>query len=81
MFVNAGGVPHSYMAFTSLATSLMLDFKCIISPYNVYAHEANWLEGGELDRELKARMNKSLDVFIELAERLKNRSYQSNWEI
>ena len=33
-FVNSGGLPHSYMAFASLATSLMLDFKCIVSPYN-----------------------------------------------
>lgn len=80
MFVNAGGLPHSYMAFASLATSLMLDFKCIISPYNVYAHDGNWVEG-ELDDTTTARLNKSLAVLTELAERLKGRSYISNWEI
>ena len=81
MFVNAGGLPHSYMAFASLATSLMLDFKCIISPYNVYAHDGNWVDGGELDDATTARLNRSLAVLTELAERLKGRSYTSNWEI
>ncbi len=80
MFVNAGGSPHSYMAFASLATSLMLDFKCIISPYNVYAHNGNWAAGGELDDATTARLNRSLAVLTELAERLENRSYRSNWE-
>lgn len=81
MFVNSGGLPHSYMAFASLATSLMLDFKCIVSPYNVYAHGDNWGEEGELDDATKARLRKSVSVLIELAERLKSRSYVSNWEI
>ncbi|MDE2829720.1 MAG: NAD(P)H-dependent oxidoreductase, partial [Gemmatimonadota bacterium] len=81
MFVNAGGLPHSYIAFASLATSLMLDFKCIISPYNVYVHNDNWVGEGELDDKRKARLYKSLDVLIELAERLQDRSYTSNWEI
>ncbi len=81
MFVNSGSLPHSYMAFASLATSLMLDFKCIVSPYNVYAHDGNWTEGGELDDATTARLKKSLSVLIELAERLKSRSYVSNWEI
>lgn len=81
MFVNAGGLPHSYMAFASLATSLMLDFKCIISPYNVYAHDGNWVDDGELDDATTARLNRSLAVLTELAERLKSRSYTSNWEI
>ena len=80
MFVNAGGLPHSYMAFTSLAASLMLDFKCIISPYNVYAHGDSWV-GGKLDDATTARLNRSLAVLTELAERLKNRSYGSDWEI
>ena len=59
----------------------MLDFKCIISPYNVYVHNDNWVGEGELDDKRKARLYKSLDVLIELAERLQDRSYTSNWEI
>ena len=83
MFVNsgAGGLPHSYMAFASLTTSLMLDFKCIVSPYNVFAHDGSWAEGGELDDATTARLHKPLSVLTELAERLKSRSYVSNWEI
>ena len=81
MFVNAGGLPHSYMAFISLSTSLMLDFKCIISPYNVYAHDGNWVDGGKLDDATTARLNRSLAVLTELAKRLESRSYTSNWEI
>ena len=81
MFVNSGGLPHSYMAFASLATSLMLDFKCIVSPYNVYAHDGNWGDAGDPDDATTARLNKSLSVLIELAERLQSRSYVSNWEI
>ena len=34
--LTAGGIPQSYMAFTGTAMSLMLDFKCIINPYNVH---------------------------------------------
>jgi NAD(P)H-dependent FMN reductase len=37
-FLCAAGLPHSYMAFTPTAIALMLDFKCIINPYHVYAH-------------------------------------------
>ena len=59
---------------------LMLDFKCIISPYNAYAHDGNWVEG-ELDDATTARLNRSLAVLTELAERLESRSYISNWEI
>ena len=81
MFVNSGGVPHSYMAFTSLAISMILDFKCIVSPYNVYVHEANWVSDTELDESSTSRVKKSLTVFVELAERLKGRTYKSGWEI
>ncbi len=81
MFVNSGGVPHSYMAFTSLAVSMILDFKCIVSPYNVYVHEANWTSDNKLDQASTSRVRKSLTVFVELAQRLKGRTYQSGWEI
>ena len=81
MFLNAGGLPHSYMAFTSLAASMMLDFKCIVSPYNVYVHNDNWISDSELDSEASARLQKSLEVLIELAQLLKGRTYKSTWEI
>ena len=34
-----------------------------------------------LTTQLRARLRKSVSVLIELAERLKSRSYVSNWEI
>lgn len=79
-FVNNAGLPHSYMAFTSLATSMMLDFKCIVSPYNIYAHDPHW-QGDILADEVRQRLIKSMDVLMELTELLQPRRYKSNWEI
>jgi NAD(P)H-dependent FMN reductase len=79
-FVNSAGLPHSYMAFTSLANSMMLDFKCIVSPYNIYAHNQHW-NGEILENEMKQRLIKSMDVFVELTALLQARRYKSNWEI
>lgn len=79
-FLNAAGLPHSYMAFTATATSLMLDFKCIINPYNVYVHNRHWVDGALLP-EAQARLKKSLEVTVELAQLLSKRTYSSGWEI
>jgi NAD(P)H-dependent FMN reductase len=79
-FVNAAGLPHSYMAFSSLASSMMLDFKCIISPYNVYVNDRDWESSG-LSKAATERISKSMDVFAELTSLLKHRTYKSVWEI
>ena len=79
-FVNAGGLPHSYTAFREAATSLMLDFKCIINPYHVYAHNRHW-QGGVLGEEVRQRVEKSMAVLLELCTLLKGRTYRSTWEI
>jgi len=79
-FLVAGGLPHSYMAHTAFATSLMLDFKCIINPYHVYATSRDWTDARWSDR-LTARLERTLQIKLELAERLRGRSYQSGWEI
>ncbi|MEM7133901.1 MAG: NAD(P)H-dependent oxidoreductase [Chloroflexota bacterium] len=80
-FVNAAGLPHSYMAYTTLASSLMLDFKCIINPYNVYIHNRHWNEEESLIDEAQKRIEKSVKVMIELTTLLKPRTYSSTWEI
>src|SRR5579863_8094213 len=54
-FVNAAGLPQSYMAFSSMATSMMLDYKCIINPYTVYVDNAGWA-GDELTEISSKRM-------------------------
>jgi FMN reductase len=79
-FVNSAGLPHSYMAFSGLAMSMMLDFKCVISPYNVYITNRDW-ETGSLGESATQRLSKSMDVVLELASLLKGRTYKSNWEI
>ena len=39
-FAGAAGLPHSTMAFGTLATTLMLDFKCVINPYQLCSQPA-----------------------------------------
>jgi len=79
-FVNAGGLPHSYTAFREMATSLMLDFKCIINPYNIYVHDEDWKDTELIDDRIK-RIEKSMFVMNELCNLLSERSYSSTWEI
>lgn len=79
-FVNAAGGPHSYMAFSALATSMMIDFKCVVSPYNVYITNRDWEPSG-LSARATARLAKSMEVLLELTTLLKPRVYRSAWEI
>lgn len=79
-FAGAAGLPHSYMAFRDLATTLMLDFKCVINPYQIYIHNRHWV-AGELSGEAHARIDKTLGVMLELTALLKARSYTSGWEL
>jgi NAD(P)H-dependent FMN reductase len=79
-FVCVAGVAESYMAYSSLAISLMLDFKCVIHPYQVYATSEDFLED-VFSKKLQARARRALMVKAELIEALKNRKYTSGWEI
>ena len=79
-FLVAGGLPHSYTAHTGLASSLMLDFKCIINPYHVYTTSRDW-EGAHLSEQAAAKLERTLEVTIELAQALCHRTYHSHWEI
>jgi len=80
-FLCAGGLPHSYMAASSLATALMLDFKCVINPYQVYATERDWTADAAPSATLRARLEKAVAVKLELAAALQHRTYRSDWEI
>jgi FMN reductase len=79
-FVSAAGLPHSYMAFGAMAQTMMLDFKCVISPYPVYVHNRHW-ENEQLIAEATQRIEKSMFVLVELTQLLKGRTYSSDWEI
>lgn len=80
-FVCTGGLPHSYMAYGGAALSLMLDFKCVVNPYQVYATERDWSPDEQPNEELLARLQKAISVKLELAERLNGRSYRSDWAV
>jgi NAD(P)H-dependent FMN reductase len=79
-FLCAGGLPHSYTAYAGLASSMTLDFKCILNPYMVYATDRDFTDG-VFSEALSLRMEKTLDVALELAAALRNRTYSSDWEI
>ncbi|UAJ12984.1 NADPH-dependent FMN reductase [Glacieibacterium megasporae] len=80
-FVCSGGLPHSYMAYGTTALSMMLDFKCIVNPYVVYATERDWSQREEPHEKLVDRLRKTLEVKLVLADRLRNRPYKSDWEV
>lgn len=79
-FVCAAGVPHSYMAYSATAMSMMMDFKCVLNPYQLYVHNRHW-DDDKMIAEKQDRLAKTMDVAIELAEALSNRTYRSDWEI
>lgn len=80
-FVCAGGLHHSYMAYAPTATSLMMDFKCIINPHMVYAASSDFDDDNAINPEIIKRIDKVLSVMAELTERLENRVYLSTWEV
>ncbi|MDN4595963.1 NADPH-dependent FMN reductase [Leifsonia virtsii] len=80
-FLCAGGLPHSYMAYSQIAASMMLDFKCVVNPYMVYASDRDLsLEHGFSD-SLRSRLAKTVAVHAELRDLLAHRTYRSDWEI
>jgi NAD(P)H-dependent FMN reductase len=80
-FLCSGGLPHSYMAYGPLALSLMLDFKCVINPYAVYATDRDFSELGHMGERLTTRLGKTMTVHIELCGVLRQRTYRSDWEV
>ena len=80
-FLCSGGLPHSYMAYGSAALSMMLDFKCIVNPYMVYATDRDFGPGLSLCDKLVARLERTLEVKVELASALHGRTYCSTWEV
>ena len=60
--------------------SMVLDFKCILNPYNVYVHNRHW-EDGVLGDEATERIDQSAAVLAELMKCLSDRTYRSRWDI
>ena len=79
-FVTAAGLPQSYMSFSSMATSMMLDFRCIINPYTIYVDNSAWT-GITLSEKAASRMQKSAKVMVELMQCLSTRTYHSSFQV
>ena len=54
------------MAFGALANTLMLDFKCVINPYQIYIHNRHWAEARFKQTRAHVRIDKTLAVMLEL---------------
>jgi len=80
-FICSAGLPHSYMATSQLASSLMLDFKCVINPYVGYFSERDFTDDGDLTPDRRMRLEKTVAVHGELSQLLSQRSYSSGWEV
>lgn len=80
-FACAGGLHHSYMAYSPTAMSMMMDFKCVINPYMVYAAGTDFTDGRITSPALERRIEKTAAVKVELIDRLKDRAYRSGWEV
>lgn len=80
-FVCAGGLHHSYMAYSPVAASLMMDFKCIINPHIVYAVGTDFEDSNITNADIIKRIDKVMSVMAELTERLAGRTYLSTWEV
>lgn len=79
-FVCSGGLPQGYMAFGQTALSLMLDFRCVINPYQVFVHEGGWGPDG-LSAEDDERLRKGMAAMLELTTLLARRTYRSEWSV
>lgn len=79
-FVCAAGAHHGYMAFSATATSLMLDYSCIINPQAVFVTEAEW-QGDALIPDRAARLDQAMDMHCDLARALSARRVRSHWGV
>ena len=58
----------------------MVDFHCIVNPYQIYLHNRHWTETG-LSDEAEAHIDKTLSVMLELTFLPTARTYRSSWEV
>ena len=69
------------MAYSPMAMSMMMDFKCVINPYMVYGAGSDFADGQITSPALLRRVEKTAAVKVELMERLRGRKYTSGWEV
>ena len=76
----AAGLPHSCMAFGTLAVPLMMDFRCVINPYQAYIHNRHWSAENEVNEEGLDQLDRMLLSHISLAQRLQGHRLTSRWQ-
>ena len=69
-FISSAGALSSYMSPMSFINSLMLDFRCLIIPRFVYADKTCFLENGQMNDEIKNRLEELVDKSISLSKAL-----------
>lgn len=80
-FLVSGGLDHGYLSHGAFAFGLMVDFKVVVNPHFVYATSAHWDAPGVPGEWLAQRLERTVDRATDLSARLKDRPYQSVWEI
>ena len=58
----------------------MLDFKCVINPYHSYTRGQDW-DGTTLSSSASKKLELTLRVMVDLAQRLKGRSRHLQWAV
>jgi len=69
-FLNAAGGDTSYMSVMSMASSLMLDFRCVIVPRFVYATGSAFRDGVVSDRKVAGRIDELAQELVRFAKSL-----------
>ena len=68
--MSSAGGKGAFMSPMSFLNSLMLDFRCIIIPRFVYADKACFLENGQMNDDVKNRLEELVDTSISLSKAL-----------
>ena len=69
-FLCAAGGKNSYMSIMNLASSLMLDFRCVIVPRFVYAVRDDFSENQIINKDIQTRVKQLADAVVRFQESL-----------
>ena len=69
-FISSAGGMNSFMSPMSFANTMMIDFRCIIIPRYVYADKKCFYENGEINNEIKERIEELVEKSILLTNSL-----------
>ncbi|MCL4217493.1 MAG: NAD(P)H-dependent oxidoreductase [Candidatus Hydrogenedentes bacterium] len=76
-FLCAAGGRTSYMSIMGLANALMLDFRTIVAPRFVFAHEADFSEGRIVDATILQRIEEVTATVVRFARALNMQPHES----